>query len=172
MRDLQERTSGEILEALQAANPPESHLLVKLAPDLSDAELADLLPVVQGLAAGVIASQHHALARRPGRSGLPEIRGGLSGAPLRARSTAVIKKIYNLTMAACPIIGVGGVETGDDAFEKILAGASLVQMYTGLVYGGPAAAYRAREELAVLLSSSGFSSVAAAVGRDARESLA
>ncbi len=165
LRDLQERLRlGRILEAIQERNPRRKPVLVKLSPDLSDEQLQELLPVVSERAAGVIAA--NTTVSREGLPGdLPELRGGLSGAPLRARSTALIKKIYNLTRGRLPIIGVGGVMTGADAFEKIMAGATLVQTYTGLVYRGPAAAVKIQRELADCLARAGFARVADAVGR-------
>ena len=90
--------------------------------------------------------------------------GGLSGAPLRERSTEVIRRIYKLTKGKLPIIGVGGIFTGEDAFEKIAAGASLVQTYTGFVYGGPNFPSRVNDGLAKALRERGFSTLDEAVG--------
>ncbi len=116
------------------ASPP---LLVKLSPDLDDAGLdAALEALLEAGVAGVIAT-NTTVARR----GLPARwqaeQGGLSGAPLRERSTALIRTIYRRTGGALPIIGVGGIMRPEDALEKREAGATLVQVYTGLVYAGP-----------------------------------
>jgi len=90
--------------------------------------------------------------------------GGLSGAPLRERSNEVIRKIYQLTNGSLPIIGVGGVFTAEDAWEKICSGASLIQLYTGFIYEGPGIARRINEGLRLILSSEGFVSLEEAVG--------
>ena len=118
-------------------------LLVKLAPDLTDDELDDALEVlVRTGMDGVIATNttlsRDGLKRFSLPPSLPAIEaGGLSGAPLRQRSTQMVQKIYDRTGGKLPIIGVGGVMTPDDAREKLDAGALLVQVYTGLVYAGP-----------------------------------
>ena len=90
--------------------------------------------------------------------------GGLSGAPLRSRSNEVIALIYRLTNGSLPIIGVGGVFTAEDAWEKICAGASLVQLYTGFIYEGPSVAKRINEGLAEILAREGFKSLDDAIG--------
>jgi dihydroorotate dehydrogenase len=94
--------------------------------------------------------------------------GGLSGAPLFEPSTSVLREIYALTGGKLPIVGVGGVATGEDAYAKIRAGASLVQLYSAMVYAGPAVVHRIRRELAELLRRDGFRMVAEAVGADHR----
>ena len=93
--------------------------------------------------------------------------GGLSGRPLRAKSTEVIETIYRYSNGKLPIIGVGGIFTAEDAFEKIAAGASLVQAYTGFVYGGPTFARDVNKGLAEILKEKGFSTVDEAVGSGA-----
>lgn len=169
LRDLQQRLALErILMAVQAENKNKKPLLVKLSPDLSDEQLPELLQLIARFASGAIAAN-----TTISREGLPgdcaEIRGGLSGAPLRRRSTALIAKIYALTRGQLPIIGAGGVFSGGDVFEKIQAGASLVQVYTGLIYGGPKTISRAQAELSRLLRQAGFRSPASAVGTAAKE---
>ncbi|MCX5795137.1 MAG: quinone-dependent dihydroorotate dehydrogenase [Elusimicrobia bacterium] len=164
LRDLQERLQLErILIALAAVNSPRKPVLVKLAPDLADAQLPDLLGLIMRHADGVVAT-NTTTSRQSLSPELGDIQGGLSGRPLRSAATAMIAKIYRLTDGRLPIIGVGGVETADDVLEKLRAGASLVQLYTGLVYGGPGAVVRILKDLRVLLSAGGFQSVAAAVG--------
>ncbi len=116
---------------------PRKPILVKIAPDLSEAEIDDILAAIQRYGVdGVIAT--NTTVQRDGvpstASGLP---GGLSGAPLRARSTEVIRYIARRTGGRLPIIGVGGVASAADALEKLRAGARLVQLYTGLIYQGP-----------------------------------
>ncbi len=90
--------------------------------------------------------------------------GGLSGAPLQDRSNEVIELIYRLTRGALPIIGVGGVFTAADAWAKVCAGASLIQLYTGFIYQGPGVARQINEGLEKILNREGFRSFDAAVG--------
>lgn len=143
-------------------------LLLKIAPDLNEAELESIVEVAlaSGIA-GIIAT--NTTIARTGLQTQPEQvdacgEGGLSGAPLRQRSNEVIKLIYRLTRGALPIIGVGGVFTADDAWEKICAGACLIQLYTGFVYEGPSVARRINEGLAEILKREGFDSLDDAVG--------
>src|SRR5205814_2563162 len=95
--------------------------------------------------------------------------GGLSGEPLQQRSNEVITLIHRLTRGKLPIIGVGGVFTAEDAWEKICAGASLVQLYTGFIYEGPTIARQLNQGLLTFLSQAGLDSLDEAIGRDARE---
>jgi dihydroorotate dehydrogenase len=112
-------------------------LLVKLAPDLSEAELEEAVgAIVDGEMDGIIAA-NTTLDRDGLRSSYRRETGGLSGRPLRERSTQVIRRIHALTGGNLPIVGVGGVFEARDAREKLDAGATLVQLYTGLVYRGP-----------------------------------
>jgi len=93
--------------------------------------------------------------------------GGLSGVPLRDLSTVKIRQIYRLTKGQLPIVGVGGVFSGQDAYEKIKAGASLIQIYTALAYQGPPVVRKINRELAQLLKQDGYSNVKQAVGKEA-----
>ena len=139
LRQLQGRGElSALLGALQAANRALERprpLLVKIAPDLTDGQIADVAALADEHAlAGIVATNttidHSALpADRRGET------GGLSGAPLRARATAVVRLLASQTRL--PIVAVGGVDDADSAREKLDAGASLVQLYTGFVYGGP-----------------------------------
>jgi len=147
LRDLQEK---EALSALLATLKQSQEKLaqqhgkyvpiaLKIAPDLIEAqviEIAELL--MQHQIDGVIAT--NTTLARDAVNGLPhgEEKGGLSGAPVRAQSTAVIQQLSTQLQGALPIIGVGGIASGADAAEKIAAGASLVQVYSGLIYKGPA----------------------------------
>ena len=94
-------------------------------------------------------------------------RGGLSGAPLKGKALASLREMYRLTEGRIPIVGVGGISSGADAYERVRAGASLVQVYTALAYEGPGLAQRINEDLATLLERDGFVCVADAVGVDA-----
>lgn len=163
LRDLQEtRKLQDILQAVFEKNPRQKPVLVKVAPDLSDVQLDGVLEVAERLAAGIVAT--NTTIQRPGVPADVELQGGLSGKPLRELSTRIIRKVR--ARSKLPVIGSGGIFTGADALEKILAGASLVQLYTGLVYRGPAAAVRVLRELEAALEARGFSSVAEAVGQE------
>mmetsp|Transcript_5072 Transcript_5072/g.21993 ORF Transcript_5072/g.21993 Transcript_5072/m.21993 type:complete len:127 (-) Transcript_5072:356-736(-) len=95
--------------------------------------------------------------------------GGLSGPPLRELSTKILSETYRLTGGKVPLVGCGGVSTGEDAYMKIRAGASLVELYTALIYDGPRAVSRIKGELAEALQRDGFKSVEEAVGADHRK---
>ena len=131
-------TLAHLLEALDWLQPP---LLVKIAPDLTDDGLRETVDVLLAhRVAGVIAA--NTTLDRPAslKSGHSTQAGGLSGEPLRQRSTEVVRLIHHHAEGKLPIVGVGGVATAADALEKIEAGASLVQLYTGFIYQGPLAA--------------------------------
>jgi len=152
-------------------------LLVKVAPDLGEGELELIVDVALRVGvAGVIAT--NTTTRREGLHRTAPDRvaacgeGGLSGAPLRARSTEVVAALYRLSRGALTIVGVGGIFTARDAWEKICAGASLVQLYTGFVYQGATAARDINDGLAELARRDGFASLDAAVGCKADESTA
>jgi dihydroorotate dehydrogenase len=171
LRDLQRReVLDDLLRRLVAARDeaaPGVPLLVKIAPDLSPAERADIaaLAVASGVDGIVIANT--TVARPPGlRSATAGEAGGLSGAPLFAPSTALLGEMYRLTGGQVPLVGVGGIADAADAYAKIRAGASLVQLYTALVFQGPALIGRIKRSLAELLDRDGFASVAAAIGSD------
>ncbi|XP_072932675.1 dihydroorotate dehydrogenase (quinone), mitochondrial [Epargyreus clarus] len=146
-------------------NPP---LLLKLAPDLSIEETKEIVSIItkkETQVDGLIISN-----TTIDRSGLVNQEysneaGGLSGKPLKDKSTEMIKTMYKLTKGKIPIIGVGGVFSGEDAYEKILAGASAVQIYTALIYHGPSVVTKIKKELADLLTRDGYNSVNEAVGR-------
>lgn len=144
-------------------------LLVKIAPDLTDRDKEDIAAVVtsrKGYVNGLIIS--NTTVRRP-----PSLRnpskteeGGLSGPPVRDMSTKTIADMYRLTNGSIPIIGVGGVSSGQEAYKKIRSGASLVQLYTALVYEGPPVVKKIKRELEELLRRDGFKSISEAVGAD------
>lgn len=146
---------------LQTSNPLPP-ILVKIAPDLSWPELDDILDAVvaSGLD-GIIAT--NTTLSRDGLHAPPRLRdeaGGLSGQPLRARSTEIIRYIYRRTQGKLPIIGVGGINSAGAALEKIRAGATLVQVYTGLIYEGPGLARAINRGLAA----AGMNSIAELIG--------
>lgn len=157
-----------------AASPPP--LLVKIDPDLDDAAAADV--AAAALAAGVdgIVVSNTTVSRPPSLVEAPDCgpalaaeAGGLSGGPLREASTKAVARMYRLTKGRLPIVGVGGVDSGDAAYEKIRAGATLVEVYTALAFEGPALVPRVKKRLAELLERDGFASVAEAVGVDAEK---
>ncbi|XP_071424045.1 dihydroorotate dehydrogenase (quinone), mitochondrial [Pithys albifrons albifrons] len=144
-------------------------VLVKIAPDLTAQDKRDIASIVCELGVdGLIVS--NTTVSRPSslRSRQRTEPGGLSGQPLRELSTQAIREMYHLTQGRVPIIGVGGVSSGRDALEKIRAGASLVQLYTALVYHGPPIVGTVKRELEELLREQGFKNVMEAVGADHR----
>jgi len=151
------------------AECPKIPVLVKIAPDLSDAELRDVCNVVMSTKMdGMVVS--NTTNQRPAslRSSHKGETGGLSGLPVKDISTAMIKKVYALTKGQVTIIGVGGVGTGQDAYDKIKAGASLVEMYSRLSMEGPWSPPKIKIELRRLLQEDEYESMAEAVGADHR----
>lgn len=139
-------------------------ILLKIAPDLSSEQLADL--IYTALEAGIdgIIATNTTLSREGLQSPHRNEAGGLSGRPLTIRSTQLIGDIYRITQGKVPIIGVGGIFTGQDAYDKIRAGANLIQVYTGMIYRGPSIAKQINKELLTCLERDGFSSVNEAIG--------
>ncbi|NJN87277.1 MAG: quinone-dependent dihydroorotate dehydrogenase [Leptolyngbyaceae cyanobacterium SL_7_1] len=163
-----------IVAALQNENQGDKPLLVKIAPDLEWEAIAAIVELAQTYQlAGIIATNttiHReglttATLRATGNRVEDEM-GGISGAPLRQRSTEVIRFIYQKTTGTLPIIGVGGIFTAEDAWEKITAGASLVQVYTGWIYEGPWMVRRILTGLLHRLQHHGFRQIDQAVGID------
>ncbi len=158
--------------AARAAFDPEQApiLLVKVAPDLDAdaiAAIADVALSFRERGLGGLVISNTTIARPPGlKSPNANEAGGLSGRPLFQPSTAVLMQFARRIDGRLPLIGVGGVASGADAYAKIKAGASLVQLYSALVYDGPMAIGRIKRELAALLERDGVASVADAVGRD------
>jgi dihydroorotate dehydrogenase len=140
-------------------------LFVKLAPDLDDAALADLVAAcIEAGAAGLIIS-NTTLARPAGLRGRHRGEaGGLSGAPLRQRATAMLRLVARLAEGRLSLIGVGGVASGADVLEKLGAGASFVQLYTALALEGPALLPRLKRELLAELDRAGLPDVTTAIG--------
>ncbi|MGA1622905.1 MAG: quinone-dependent dihydroorotate dehydrogenase [Synechocystis sp.] len=146
LRSLQESDElARIFAGLQAVNTHHQPLLVKISPDLSWEAIAVIIELVKThQLAGIVATNTSTQRQGLKTQTLPQTgnppaaeAGGLSGQPIRARSTEVIRAIYRQTQGQIPIIGVGGIFTAEDAWEKITAGASLLQLYTGWIYGGP-----------------------------------
>ncbi len=170
LRDLQgaEALSALLAGVMEARNWLQNPIpiFLKIAPDLDDTELSEITDVAQtaGLS-GIIATN-----TTLDRDGLQSVHqgeaGGLSGAPLFEKSTRVLAKLSQLTNGEMPLIGVGGISTVDDAYAKIRAGASAVQIYSALVYSGVSLIPDMARKLDILLEKDGFTSVAEAVGTD------
>src|SRR5690606_18220747 len=141
LRALQDKEPlTKLLQTLQNKNQAKSQpkpILLKIAPDLTNEQLLDIIDIVKTThIAGVIAT-NTTIARENLRSENQKETGGLSGKPLTARSTEVIRFLSEKSNKAFPIIGVGGIHSPEDALEKLEAGASLIQLYTGFIYEGP-----------------------------------
>lgn len=181
LRSLQSAESlSQILEVLQVENQGNKPILVKIAPDLeteaiaegSVSSIASIIEIIkQHKIAGIIAT--NTTIRRDGlktkiisKTGKPvtEEAGGISGAPLTQRSTEIIKFIWQETEGKLPIIGVGGIFTAEDAWDKITAGASLIQVYTGWVYQGPVMVKQILQGLLKKLDERGLNSISEAIG--------
>ncbi|XP_077418797.1 dihydroorotate dehydrogenase (quinone), mitochondrial isoform X2 [Vanacampus margaritifer] len=154
-------------DAMQGRRKPP--VLVKIAPDLSAQDKQDIADVVTELGVDGLMVSNTTVSR-------PEVlqdpqrcqTGGLSGQPLKDMSTNTVREMYRLTKGKVTIIGIGGVASGQDAMDKIRAGASLVQLYTALAYQGPPVVTKIKRELELLLKEQGFGSVSEAVGADHR----
>ena len=157
-----------VRDAKMKAGAARVPMLVKIAPDLLDEDISDIADVtlnsdIDGLIVSnttierpeTLTSRHKAEA------------GGLSGAPLMAPSTEILKRVYQATGGKKPLVGVGGIASGADAYAKIRAGATLVQLYSAMVYAGPGLVEKVKRDLARRLKADGFTSVADAVGVDA-----
>ncbi len=173
LRDLQ---LGEALDALLAAlgaarraldaSPP---LLLKIAPDLDDDALAEIADLARRHGVDGVVISNTTVARPSGlRSPKAREAGGLSGAPLMPLATERLARFHRLSEGRIPLIGVGGVASAEDAWAKIRAGASLIQLYTGLVYEGPGLIRRILDGMARLMERDGFASLEEAVGADHR----
>ena len=168
-KDLRAMQQGELARTLLGALAKENEvlgrkpLLVKIAPDLDDAALEDLLAVVEALGLDGVVAANTTTAREGLATSAAKVgalgAGGLSGPPLRARAVALVRRVRARLGPAATVVGVGGVECGEHAMALLRAGANLVQMYTGLIYGGPFAARRIARELAVEVEREGAASI-------------
>jgi dihydroorotate dehydrogenase len=142
LRELQEKEPlTQLLNTLQNKNlarPKQKPILLKIAPDLTNEQLVDIIDIINTTKiAGVIAT-NTTISREGLQSENKVETGGLSGKPLTKRATEVIRFLAEKSNKSFPIIGVGGIHTAEDAIEKLEAGASLIQLYTGFIYEGPA----------------------------------
>ena len=166
IEDLVRRCQQALDRAAPARRPP---LLAKVGPDLDDAQLADIAEVALATRLDGLIVGNTTITRPAGlQSGHAHETGGLSGRPLFQYATTCLAKMYRATDGRIPLIGCGGVASGQDAYAKIRAGASLVQLYSALVYHGPGLVDEIKRELAVCLKADGYASVAEAVGTAAR----
>ncbi|MDB5366600.1 MAG: pyrD [Rhodospirillales bacterium] len=168
LRELQHAPLAELVRAVREARVRPVPLLVKIAPDLAGREIAAVVEAALGGGAdGLIVS--NTTLERPSSipAELAREAGGLSGKPLFARSTEMLRQVRRIAGPTVPLIGVGGVASGEDAYAKIRAGASLVQLYTALIYEGPSLVARIKRELAELLARDGIAQIQDAVGLDA-----
>ncbi len=156
LRALQDKEPlTQLLQTLQNKNLSQvktKPILLKIAPDLTDEQLLDIIDIVKTTQiAGVIAT-NTTLSREGLQSENKVEMGGLSGKPLSQRSTEVIRFLAEKSNRAFPIIGVGGIHSAEDALEKLEAGASLVQLYTGFIYEGPALVKAINQKIALSLA--------------------
>lgn len=177
LRDLQQRDALDALlhtlmqtrEDITESGKYSRPLLVKIAPDIDAAAQKALAEVVMAHKVDGLIVSNTTLARPASLASADRAEtGGLSGRPLMQPSTEILRNMYRLTEGKIPLIGVGGIASGADAYAKIRAGASLVQLYTALIYEGFGLVARIHRELAALLERDGFTSVADAVGVDAK----
>lgn len=174
LRDLQ---APEALDALlkrvqdaRAALPRKPALLVKLAPDIADEELPEVVRVIVSHGVDGIVVSNTTLSREGLRDqGFAKEAGGLSGRPLFARATRMLARIYQLTEGRLPLIGVGGIDSPVTALAKIEAGASLIQLYTGLVFEGPSLIGRIKQALGEAMECTGAENLKLLIGARADE---
>lgn len=160
---------SRVLAARRVDKARMTPVLLKIAPDLGAEELADIADVALRLGLDGIIISNTTIAREGLVSGMnANEAGGLSGAPLFAMSTKVLADMYRLTQGGIPLVGVGGISSGDDAYAKIRAGASLLQLYSALTYEGPALVGRIKAGLAARLAADGFAHLKDAVGADVK----
>ena len=174
LRALQQGANLEVLldglanerDALASSHGKRVPLALKIAPDLYDAQLLEIARLTEHYRFDMLIATNTTLTR-PGLDTvkLAEETGGLSGPALKALSTSVIRKLYSALQGRVPIIGVGGIENADDAWEKMVAGADAVQLYTALIYRGPAVVHDIVEGLKRRIAESGDATLAQALAR-------
>ncbi|MEO7827993.1 MAG: quinone-dependent dihydroorotate dehydrogenase [Allosphingosinicella sp.] len=169
LRALQDEGAlAELLAAIAQARTGDAPVFLKVAPDLDPAEMDAIARAALDAGMDALIVANTTVSRPALRSKHEGEAGGLSGAPLKGLALQRLKDFRSATGGAIPLIAVGGIENGADAYERILAGASLVQLYTALVYQGPGLARRIAAELKALLARDGFAGAGQAVGEGAR----
>jgi len=172
LRDLQDKEALEGLLTVVtmagrgSANSARPPVFLKVAPDLEPSDIDDIARAALDFGLDGLIVANTTISRPPLRSRHRDEQGGLSGAPLRALALQRLRDFRKATGGRIPLIGVGGIESGRDAYERIRAGASLVQLYSALVYEGPGLVRRMLKELEQHLTRDGFASVADAVGTE------
>lgn len=149
-------------------------LLVKISPDLSEEQLIDTIKALESCKVDGIIVANTTISRSASLKSDPGIvleQGGLSGSPLFDRSTKILKKVYNLTNGKIPLIASGGIMNAQDAYTKLRAGASLVQVYTGMIYRGAGIATEMKKQLAELIHRDGFQSISQVIGLDCQNKM-
>jgi dihydroorotate dehydrogenase len=174
LRQLHERAAlEELLGALAALNRGLAHprpLLLKVSPDETPAQLDEVVAAARAAGVAGLVATNTTLDRAGLRGAARGETGGLSGRPLAEKARGVIAQLAAATQGQLPIIGVGGVADAAGAYAHIRAGASLVQLYTGLIYNGPGVAYAIKRGLVALLQRDGYTTVGQAVGVDVTKS--
>ena len=173
LRDLQAPSALDALlkrvKTARRALPRKPPLLVKLAPDLADADLPEVVGVIIANGVDGIIVSNTTLSRDEVDTAFARETGGLSGRPLFTRSTRMLARVYQLTQGKLPLVGVGGIDSGEAALAKIEAGATLLQLYTGLVFEGPGLIGRIKRALVEAMATEGVSALAPLIGRRAGE---
>ncbi|HET7156422.1 MAG TPA: quinone-dependent dihydroorotate dehydrogenase [Hyphomicrobiaceae bacterium] len=178
LRDLQapaalDELVGRVLQAreeMMAAGRPKRPVVVKLAPDIAEDDIAPIVRVLEARGVDGIAVSNSTLAReRLGDTVLAKEAGGISGRPLFHRSTVVLARVHVLSGGRIPLIGIGGIDSGPTAIAKLEAGATLLQLYTGLVYEGPGLLARIKQEMIAHMARGKLAHIADLTGRRAEE---
>ena len=155
------------LNKIKKENKTDISLLLKVSPDIEDNHISEIVDVATNNDIAAIILTNTTNGNRDNlRSEIKKEKGGLSGKPLQEISTNMIKKFYKQLNGKIPIIGVGGVDSGKSAYEKITAGASLLQLYTGFIYKGPSAAKDIKKGLIEILKAEGLNNIKEAIGKD------
>jgi len=178
LRKLQNREPLiELLTSIQSKNvqlaadheTTKKPILLKIAPDVTDEQLADIVSILKEIKLDGIIATNTTLSRADLKTPSAEVEaigaGGLSGSPLTRRSRDVVAALYSDLKGEIPIVGVGGIMNGEDAWQMIRAGASLVQIYTGFIYGGPGIVRDINRHLVKRLGESGLENISQAVGK-------
>ena len=155
------------LNKIKKENKTPIPLLLKVSPDIQDNHISEIIDVATKSDISAIIITNTTDGNRDNLKSEIKEQGGLSGEPLQQISTNMIKKFYKKLNGKIPIIGVGGVNSGKSAYEKIVAGATLLQLYTGFVYRGPSAAKDIKKELIQILKAEGLNNIKEAIGKGA-----
>ena len=176
LRDLQAPEAlNELLErvmnaraAIVAAGKPKRPIVVKLSPDIAEEDLGAIVACLMSHNVDGIAVSNTTLTRKGLRDPAARETGGLSGRPLFHRSTVMLARVYEATGGKIPLIGIGGIDSGETALAKIEAGATLVQLYTGLIYEGPGLIQRIKDHLTQAVRREGVFAISDLIGKQAQ----